>query len=657
MRKLIVALACLAFALAACSTSTSTSKPVHSRKPVHYLRAGMIYDGIRLPKQFPTIAVKPQDKPTGRSKVFSQPPPTEQNENWAGWAEYYPPPGGPNTTVANLNSPNNPIIAATFVMPTLNCTNPNDVLSMWVGFGGDPTDGNAGLLTQDGIDAFCPGSIAAGLGKGVQYVAFDEDIAGNAPYPSDMEPYLNYGTANGFFGLGATSAGDVIQVFMEQATQSDKDIYAIKDDTTGNTLLLDVKGFPSSSSQWNTSQGFDDSTGEVIVEDPGAGNNGGFAPYPGYQQVSINHVFSIVDEGPEFQPAGEQEYVGAEQSASQDPNGVNANWTATPTPVVDVGAPANPSTWAGGEFTVTPSDTPPAAPTPTPTTTPTPMNPPADALAAWNATDNGCATTMAASLRNVASLLPSSDATQIADLNQFAGLPLSELGEGTQQQQTEGNADLAALNTFFGTDRALTTFTGSCSAPPTTPPTTTPPTTPGGNGLLTPGNGSPRDAVDGFYQSELAGDWAAVCSYVTPSAQSLCLAGTSGQAAATGNATVGTMVVSADGNEALVSVTGSICAPSTPCVSNSDANLGMPSSPSQFATDYQTAVANSTSDSSTSISPMPCSQINGKWYVDFGRHARQEEMIRRLRAARLPGHLDMPPGQVQLTVVKQSRLT
>jgi hypothetical protein len=131
----------------------------------------------------------------------------------------------------------------------------------------------------------------------------------------------------------------------------------------------------------------------------------------------------------------------------------------------------------------------------------------------------------------------------------------------------------------------------------------------------TPGYGSPQDAVDGFYQSELAGDWAAVCSYVTPSAQALCLAGTSGQGAATGHVTVGNAVIS--GNEALVAVTGSICAPSTPCVANSDPSLGMPPSPSQFAVYYQRAVANSTT-STTVISPIPCSDIGGKWYVEFG---------------------------------------
>jgi hypothetical protein len=78
------------------------------------------------------------------------------------------------------------------------------------------------------------------------------------------------------------------------------------------------------------------------------------------------------------------------------------------------------------------------------------------------------------------------------------------------------------------------------------------------------------------------------------------------------------MVIGPGNHEALVSVTGNICAPSSPCVSNTDPATGMPNSPSEFATDYQAAVASSTSDSSTSMSPMPCSQVNGQWYVDFG---------------------------------------
>ena len=230
-------------------------------------------------------------------------------------------------------------------------------------------------------------------------------------------------------------------------------------------------------------------------------------------------------------------------------------------------------------------------------------NPSPDAIAAWNATDGGCAATMAASLHKVAGLLPSSDPTQKADLNQLAGFPLSELSGA---QETQGQADLNALNAFFGTSRELTTFTGPC-------PVTTPPVDNGSTAV--PGNDSPADAVDGFYQNELAGDWSAVCSYVTPSAQDLCRLGTIGQGPATGQVTVGTAVIS--GTEALVPVTGNICAPSSPCVSNDDPATGMPLGPEEFAADYQAAVANSTG-STTVLSPMPVSEIGGKWYVDFG---------------------------------------
>ena len=161
----------------------------------------------------------------------------------------------------------------------------------------------------------------------------------------------------------------------------------------------------------------------------------------------------------------------------------------------------------------------------------------------------------------------------------------------------------------MSTISSLTTSTPSTRS---APPTTTPPTTT----ALSPGHSSPQEAVDGFYQGELSGDWAAACSYVDPSAQALCLSGTSGQAAATGHVTVDNSIMF--NGEALVAVTGSICAPSTPCVSNTDPNLGMPPTPAQFPTAYAHAVANGTSSSTTVISPLPCNQIGGKWYVTFG---------------------------------------
>jgi hypothetical protein len=161
-----------------------------------------------------------------------------------------------------------------------------------------------------------------------------------------------------------------------------------------------------------------------------------------------------------------------------------------------------------------------------------------------------------------------------------------------------------------------TAFSSACPDGPGNSSPSAPAPSAAPSSTATPGYATPQDAVAGFYQGELAGDWSAVCSYVVPSAQSLCLAGTSGQGAATGSITVDSAVI--QGTEALVGVTGNICAPSTPCVTNSDPTLGMPPSPSQFAAYYAKAVANGTSSTTTVISPMPCSQIGGKWYVAFG---------------------------------------
>jgi hypothetical protein len=70
------------------------------------------------------------------------------------------------------------------------------------------------------------------------------------------------------------------------------------------------------------------------------------------------------------------------------------------------------------------------------------------------------------------------------------------------------------------------------------------------------------------------------------------------------------------GNGALVSITGNICAPSQPCSANTNPSAGMPVSPAQFQSSYQAAVANTATNLDTVLSPAPCTQIGGKWYVD-----------------------------------------
>ncbi|MGP8000965.1 MAG: fibronectin type III domain-containing protein [Streptosporangiaceae bacterium] len=265
------------------------------------------------------------------------------------------------------------------------------------------------------------------------------------------------------------------------------------------------------------------------------------------------------------------------------------------------------------------------SPSPRPSPNPVPANPPANAVAAWKAAESEDAyPAVVTSLKQAASLLPVGlgpvgDDVQIADLNQLATLPLAELDEGTPVQQAEGLADMKALNGFFNTSGCVMTACSQSASPSPSPSSPSSPSSspsPSPSPFPSPGNDSPEDAADGFYQGELDGDWSAVCSYVTPAAQGLCLAGTSGQGAATGEYDVRPAVIS--GSEALVPVTGSICAPGSPCVTNFDAGLGMPSPPSQFSADYQAAVANSTSSSTTAMSPVPCSQVNGNWYVDLG---------------------------------------
>src|SRR6266567_2532500 len=102
------------------------------------------------------------------------------------------------------------------------------------------------------------------------------------------------------------------------------------------------------------------------------------------------------------------------------------------------------------------------APAPVPTT---PAPPSAAALAAWKATATDSPATVGAALKGVAGLLQSSDAAQVADLNQLAGIPLADLGEDPPAQATQGHADVTALDNFFNTP-GLTPAEGAPTATP-----------------------------------------------------------------------------------------------------------------------------------------------------------------------------------------------
>jgi hypothetical protein len=132
----------------------------------------------------------------------------------------------------------------------------------------------------------------------------------------------------------------------------------------------------------------------------------------------------------------------------------------------------------------------------------------------------------------------------------------------------------------------------------------------------------PTDTVNGFIQASLSNNGRAVCSYFLPADQAACDASASALKGASGSVKSDSQVI--QGNEALVSVTGRICAPyisggssstgGTDCASNSDPSTGMPGNGVSFDQAYAAA----TSESNNSLSPVPLELVNGKWYLNSG---------------------------------------
>jgi hypothetical protein len=147
-------------------------------------------------------------------------------------------------------------------------------------------------------------------------------------------------------------------------------------------------------------------------------------------------------------------------------------------------------------------------------------------------------------------------------------------------------------------------------SPEASPSGESPEASPSGGSAVAPGHDTPEDAVDGLIQAEMSGNWPQACSYLLPSSQSACNQQAPQLSAFTGNATVDGGVVS--DSEALVAVTGSICGSTSGCASNSDPSAGMPNGQETFTQAYDQAMNNNNG----SLSPVPCMQQNGMWYVN-----------------------------------------
>ncbi len=136
-----------------------------------------------------------------------------------------------------------------------------------------------------------------------------------------------------------------------------------------------------------------------------------------------------------------------------------------------------------------------------------------------------------------------------------------------------------------------------------------------GNTAIVPGNCTPEQAADGYFQSQLAGNWTQTCAYVVPSGQGACqqAASSADIGPLTGNLAVGAEMI--QGAEAIVGAAGSLC--SSSCDYSTPANIDFPSGyGSAFTTAYAQTISTMTSPGSN-FSPLPCLEVGGLWYVNI----------------------------------------
>ena len=134
----------------------------------------------------------------------------------------------------------------------------------------------------------------------------------------------------------------------------------------------------------------------------------------------------------------------------------------------------------------------------------------------------------------------------------------------------------------------------------------------GGN--VSPGHGSPEAAVDGFVTDlESSNPGVAWCSYLQPSFQAECQSADV-SVSVTGTYSFKSQVI--NGDDALVSITGSLCYHGADaqkgCASNTNASAGMPPGAGSFSSAYAAALNND----SNMLSPVPCVEVNDQWYVN-----------------------------------------
>jgi hypothetical protein len=132
-----------------------------------------------------------------------------------------------------------------------------------------------------------------------------------------------------------------------------------------------------------------------------------------------------------------------------------------------------------------------------------------------------------------------------------------------------------------------------------------------------PGHASPAAAAVGFLQAATANKGPGACSYVVPAQASVCAAAFSSGTSTISVQNLHVGATTTSGDRALVTALGTLCTTSSGkvCFDSTDRTAGQPATRDSFDEAYSAVESGSSQNNDPAI---PCTQVNGLWYVDLG---------------------------------------
>ncbi|MHB8319945.1 MAG: zinc-ribbon domain-containing protein [Acidimicrobiales bacterium] len=133
--------------------------------------------------------------------------------------------------------------------------------------------------------------------------------------------------------------------------------------------------------------------------------------------------------------------------------------------------------------------------------------------------------------------------------------------------------------------------------------------------LVLGGGNSPSATVRGFVAAMNAHDQAKMCSYISPGSQSACNS-IAGLSLAFPSTTINSTSSIVQGNQAIVFVTGRVCVGGG-CQSLSGTPEQTRAMGGGFNAAFSNALSSFISSNGNSNNVVPCTNVNGRWYIDM----------------------------------------